>query len=401
MSNTPQQRPGMLAGIRVVELGSVIMVPYAAQQLGDLGADVVKVEPPGGDMTRAYPPARHPGMGGPALNLNRNKRSVAIDLKAPHGREALLALLRTADVFVTNVRPQALARLRLTQVELAAVNPRLIQVNAQGFRADSELGGHAAYDDIIQAVSGLVWMNQQVTGEPHFVPTLLADKICGLTITQAVLAALVHRSNGGGGQHIEVPMADVMMAFNLVEHLGEAVFDPDGRYGAPRSLSPARRAQRTADGWMCILPHSNRNWREFCTFAERPELADDPRFTSGALRAHNADALYSVLDELAQRHTTAEWRQFCDEHSIPASPVHSLESAVATGYARESGVLTEVEHPTEGVYRWIGRPVRYSADPTPPLRPCPAIGEHTDEVLREAGFDSALLKAESEPVASA
>ncbi|MCX3058333.1 CaiB/BaiF CoA transferase family protein [Streptomyces beihaiensis] len=383
---------GMLTGVRVVELGSVIMVPYAAQQLGDLGADVIKVEPPAGDMTRSYPPLRHTGMGGAALNLNRNKRSVALDLKAPHGRDALLALLRTADVFLTNIRPQALVRLRLTPEELAAVNPELIQVNAQGFRSDSELGTLAAYDDIIQAVSGLVWLNQQASGEPHFVPTLLVDKICGLQITQSVLAALHHRANGGGGQHIEVPMADVMMAFNLVEHLGQAVLEPDGPFGAPRSMSRARRAQRTADGWMCILPHSDRNWRDFTTFAGRPDLAEDPRFATRALRAANADELYPVLDELARRHTTTSWQEFCHRVSIPAAPVHSIASAAATDYAREGGVLTEAVHPTEGPYRSIGRPVRYSADPEPPLRPCPAVGEHTEQVLREAGFDPNLLR---------
>ncbi|MFZ4239035.1 CaiB/BaiF CoA transferase family protein [Streptomyces murinus] len=383
---------GILSGVRVVELGSVIMVPYAAQQLGDLGADIIKVEPPGGDMTRHYPPARHPGMGGAGLNLNRNKRSARIDLKAPNGRDALLALVRTADVFLTNVRPQALDRLRLGYEELRTVNPGLVYVNAQGFRTDSALGTRAAYDDIIQAVSGLVWLNERASGEPRFVPSLIADKVCGLHISQSVLAALLHREHGGGGQHIEVPMADTMLAFNLVEHLAGAVME--GEFGAPRSLSRTRRAQRTADGWMCVLPHSDRNWRDFCAFAGRPELAADPRFADRALRARNADEMYSVLDEMTVTHTRAEWQEFCDGVGIPASPVHSLESAVATAYAREGGLLAEAEHPTEGRYRSIARPVRYSADPVPTVRPCPALGQHTDEVLREAGFDPALLKEE-------
>ncbi|MFC9925879.1 CaiB/BaiF CoA transferase family protein [Streptomyces sp. NPDC127190] len=384
---------GMLSGVRVVELGSVIMVPYAAQQLGDLGADVIKVEPPTGDMTRYYPPARHPGMGGVGLNLNRNKRSAVIDLKAPSGRDALLALIRTADVFLTNVRPQALARLRLGYEELRAVNPGVVYVNAQGFRSDSPLGTHAAYDDIIQAVSGLVWLNEQAGGEPRFVPSLIADKVCGLQISQSVLAALLHRARGGSGQHIEVPMADTMLAFNLVEHLAGAVMD--GEFGAPRSVSRTRRAQRTADGWMCVLPHSDRNWRDLCTFAGRPGLVADPRFADRASRARNADAMYPVLEEMTLTRTCAEWQEFCDGAGIPASPVHSLESAVATAYAREGGLLAEAEHPTEGTYRSIARPVRYSADPVPALRPCPALGEHTDEVLREAGFDPALLTKQS------
>ncbi|MEV7598226.1 CoA transferase [Kitasatospora sp. NPDC089797] len=390
--NTPSGH-GLLAGVRVVELASVIMAPYAAQQLGDLGADVIKVEPPAGDMTRHYPPRRHPGMGGAALNLNRNKRSAVIDLKAPHGRDALLALLRTADVFLTNLRPQALERLRLDYDAVAAVNPGLVYANAQGFRADSAYGTHAAYDDIVQAASGLVWLNHQVSGQPHYVPTVLADKICGMQIAQSVLAALHYRDHGGTGQHIEVPMVDTMLAFNLVEHLGAAALEPDGAFGSPRSLSPERRAQRTADGWMCILPQSDRNWRDFTAFAGRPELAEDPRFTTGPDRARHADALYRVMAELTPLHPSARWQEFCDRTGIAAAPVLDLEAAATTAYAREGGLLYEAEHPTEGRYRVIGRPVRYSADPEPPLRPCPGIGQHTDEVLREAGFDPALLRA--------
>ncbi|QLE74613.1 CoA transferase [Streptomyces rectiverticillatus] len=382
---------GLLAGVRVIELASVIMAPYAAQQLGDLGADVIKVEPPTGDMTRHYPPRRNPGMGGTALNLNRNKRSAVIDLKAPHGRDALLALLRTADVFITNLRPQALEKLRLGYHDVAAVNPGLIYANAQGFRSDSRYGTHAAYDDIIQAASGLVWLNHKVSGQPHYVPTVLADKICGMQIAMSVLAALHYREHGGTGQHIEVPMADTMLAFNLVEHLGAATLEPDGEFGSARSLSPERRAQRTADGWMCILPHSDRNWRDFTAFVGRPDLADDPRFTTGPDRARNADQFYPLLTELTLRHTTAEWQEFCDQSGIAAAPVLALESAATTAYAQEGGLLHEAEHPTEGPYRVIGRPVRYSADPEPELRPCPTIGQHTDEVLREAGFDPSLL----------
>ncbi|MFI1198281.1 CoA transferase [Streptomyces sp. BHT-5-2] len=382
---------GLLSGVRVIELASVIMAPYAAQQLGDLGADVIKVEPPTGDMTRHYPPRRHPGMGGAALNLNRNKRSAVIDLKAPHGRDALLALLRTADVFITNLRPQALEKLRLGYDDVAAVNPRLIYANAQGFRSDSRYGTHAAYDDIIQAASGLVWLNHKVSGRPHYVPTVLADKICGMQIAQSVLAALHYREHGGTGQHIEVPMADTMLAFNLVEHLGAATLETDGEFGSARSLSPERRAQRTADGWMCILPHSDRNWRDFTAFVGRPELADDPRFATGPERARNADQFYPLLTELTLRHTSAEWQEFCDRVGIAAAPVLDLESAATTAYAQEGGLLRVAEHPTEGPYRVIGRPVRYSADPEPELRPCPGIGQHTEEVLREAGFDPSLL----------
>ncbi|MFF7635100.1 CaiB/BaiF CoA transferase family protein [Kitasatospora sp. NPDC008050] len=388
MSTGRQETSGVgpLNGVRVVELASVIMAPYAAQQLGDLGADVIKVEPPAGDMTRHYPPTRNPGMGVAALNLNRNKRSVAIDLKAPGGREALLALIATADVFITNVRPPALRRLGLGYQEVAAVNSGLVYLNAQGYRSDSELGGRAAYDDIVQAASGLVWLNEQVSGVPYFVPTVLADKICGLVIVQSVLAALHHRDRTGQGQHVEVPMADTMLAFNLVEHLAAATLDPpEGPMGYPRALSAKRRAARTADGWMCILPHSDHNWRDFFGFVGRPELADDPRFRSLSDRDHNADELYTLLGEFTPRRTSAAWQEFCDSASIPAGPVLSLEEAAATDYAVEGGLVQAVEHPTEGGYRLIGQPVRFLATPAGLHRHCPQIGEHTEEVFAEIG----------------
>ncbi|MGW5949830.1 CaiB/BaiF CoA transferase family protein [Streptomyces celluloflavus] len=378
---------GPLSGVRVVELASVIMAPYAAQQLGDLGADVIKVEPPTGDMTRHYPPTRNPGMGAAALNLNRNKRSVAIDLKAPGGRDALLALIATADVFITNIRPQALRRLGLGPEDVASVNSRLVHLNAQGFRSDSELGGHAAYDDIVQAASGLVWLNEQVSGVPYFVPTVVADKICGLVIVQSVLAALHHRDRTGQGQHIEVPMADTMLAFNLVEHLAAATLDPpQGPMGYSRALSSRRKAATTADGRMCILPYSDRNWRDFFTFVGRPELADDPRFGSLADRARNADELYALMEEFSPRHTSAAWQEFCDSAGIPAAPVLSLDEAAASDYATEGGLLRTAEHPTEGTYRLIGQPVRFRTTPTGLHRHCPRIGEHTEEVFAEIGY---------------
>ncbi|TBO60379.1 CoA transferase [Streptomyces kasugaensis] len=378
---------GPLSGVRVVELASVIMAPYAAQQLGDLGADVIKVEPPTGDMTRHYPPTRNPGMGAAALNLNRNKRSVAIDLKAPGGRDALLALIATADVFITNIRPQALRRLGLGPEDVAAVNSRLVHLNAQGFRSDSELGGHAAYDDIVQAASGLVWLNEQVSGVPYFVPTVVADKICGLVIVQSVLAALHYRDRTGQGQHIEVPMADTMLAFNLVEHLAAATLDPpQGPMGYSRALSSRRKAARTADGRMCILPYSDRNWSDFFTFVGRPELADDPRFGSLADRARNADELYALMEEFSPRHTSAAWQEFCDSAGIPAAPVLSLDEAAASDYATEGGLLRTAEHPTEGTYRLIGQPVRFRTTPTGLHRHCPRIGEHTEEVFAEIGY---------------
>ncbi|OZD04961.1 CoA transferase [Rhodococcus sp. 06-235-1A] len=387
MTNTKDNaKTGLLEGIRVVEFASVIMAPYAGQQLGDLGADVIKVEPPGGDMTRSMGSARHTGMAGATLNLNRNKRSVVVDAKATGGREAMLALVATADVFITNVRPDAIGRLGLTYDDLRAVNPRLIYARGQGFRSDSKYGNHAAYDDIVQAASGLVALNEQVTGQPYFVPTVLVDKICGMQIVSSVLAALVFRDRTGVGQNIEIPMADTMLAFNLVEHLAAATLDPEAPYGYRRALSSSRRAQRTADGSMCILPYNDRNWRDFFTFVGRTDLVDDPRFTSMSRRAENADDLYRLVSELTPSRTSAEWQEFCDHASIPAAPVLDLKSASESNYAVAGGLVVDAEHPTEGTYRQVAVPVRYSAYPEPTIRPCPTIGEHTDEVFAEIGY---------------
>ncbi|QKW10184.1 CoA transferase [Streptomyces sp. NA04227] len=393
---------GPLAGLRVVELATVIMGPYAAAQLGDLGADVIKIEAPGGDPTRHFEPRRHEGMAGATLNLNRNKRSVRLDLKTPAGRDALLALLGTADAFITNVRPQALQRLGLRYEDVAPVNPGLVYANAQGFRSDSPQGDNAAYDDILQAASGLVSLNEQVSGGAYYVPTLLADKVCGLVIVQSVLAALRHRDRTGAGQHVEVPMADTMIAFNLVEHLAGASLDPvqEPGYGYTRVLSKERKACPTADGWMCVLPYNDRNWRDFFTHAGRPDLAADPRFTTMPQRVAHADELYAYVREVTPKFTNAQWQDFCDRVSIPAHPVHSLQEAAESSYAQEGGLLQTVEHPSEGAYRYIAPPVRYSRTPGRLWRHCPHVGEHTEEVLTEVGFDPALLTTtpESSPV---
>ncbi|TVS98810.1 CoA transferase, partial [Amycolatopsis bartoniae] len=355
---------GALHGIRVIDMAAVVMGPYAAQILGDLGADVVKVEPPAGDMTRRTRPQRHEGMGALALNVNRNKRSLALDLKSPEGHDAFLALVRTADVLITNTRPGGLRRLGLDYESLAEVNPKLVYCNAQGFRGDSDRADHAAYDEIVQSGSGLADLMRRATGEPTYVPTILADKVCALTIVYSVLAAVVHQRTTGQGQHVEVPMTDTMLAFNLVEHLSGRTFEPPaGPVGFPRSLSSGHRAMPTADGWACILPYTPRNIHDFFTAVDRADLAEDTRFAdSGALSAHYAD-LYELIEHLTPTRTTAEWGELCARHSIPFSPVLDLDDAVDDEYFTRSGLVSVAEHPTEGAYRVVASPLRFSATP--------------------------------------
>lgn len=373
---------GPLEGVRVVELATVIMGPYASMQLADLGAEVVKVEAPEGDPTRYFAPHRHPGMSGVTLTINRNKRSVVLDLKSAGGHAAFLALLREADVLVTNMRPAALSRLGIGYTDVAETCPQLVYAQAAGFRSTSDRADAAAYDDIVQAASGMVWLNERLTDSPTYAPTVIADKVCGLVIAQSVLAALLWRQRTGAGQHVEVPMVDAMLAFNLVEHLTGAAFAPtvEPGYGYGRVLSRQRLACRTADGSMCVLPYSDRNWRDFFAFADRPELADDPRFATMADRVAHADELYATLAELTPAFTTAELQEFCDRASIPAHRVESLRTAVESEYAT-TGLVEQRTHPTEGDYRYVRPAVRFSATPLHLRRHAPRLGEHTDEVL--------------------
>jgi crotonobetainyl-CoA:carnitine CoA-transferase CaiB-like acyl-CoA transferase len=378
---------GALDGIRVIDLSTVVMGPYATQILGDLGADVIKIEAPSGDISRLSSPYRNQGMGVLALNVNRNKRAVALDLKNPEGRKIFLELVATADVLVTNMRPGALRRLGLSYDALAEVNPGLVYCTAQGFRTDSSLADRAAYDEIVQATSGTADLMRRATGAPTYMPTILGDKVSALTIVYSVLAALVHRQRTGEGQQVEVPMTDTMLAFNLVEHLAGRTFEPAaGLMGFSRSLSPGHRAVATKDGWACILPYSRRNLADFFAEVGQPELLEDPRFDTAESLAEHFSDLYDLIEKFAVERTTAEWEAVCARLSIPFAPVLDLDHVTEDGYVQEVGLLETAEHPTEGTYRVIGSPVRFSQTPASLRRHSPRLGQDNDEVLNELGY---------------
>jgi len=373
----PSSSPGPLHGVRVLDLSSVVMGPLATQIFGDLGADVITVEDPRGTLSRVMTPGPVPQLSGIALNLLRNKRSVVLDLKDPEGRRHALDIAATVDVVVTNLRPGTLGRLRLAYDDVTAVRPDIVYCQAQGYPSDSPSSDAPAYDDVIQAGSGIPDTFRRQGGDPVLVPTLVADKVSGLTIAYAVLAALLHRERTGEGQRIEIPMIDVLTAFTLVEHAGAATaVPPQGPPGYPRILNPERQPQRTADGWINVLAYTRENYEDLFREGGRPDLAADERIRSARSRIAHADTLYRDVAEVLTQRTTGEWLEFCARTKIPASAVPTLEQLV--------DALPEDEHPVAGRYRVIPQPVRFSAFSGPTVhRPAALSGQHTEEVLAE------------------
>ena len=379
---------GALDGIRIIDLTTVLMGPMATRMLGDHGADVIRVEPTTGDSTRNGLPSRNPGMSGFSLNLQRNKRSLSIDLKHDRGQEVVLELAKTADVLVTNMRAEALTRLGLDEGSVTSINPSLIYCRANGFSADGPYKDKAAYDDAIQAASGLAGLFTATTGRPNYVPAVIADKVTGLHIVQAVMAALIHRYRTGVGQHIEVPMFETMVSFNLVEHLRGAAFEPpEGPFGYERLLTPARKPYETADGFVALLPYTDKNYEDFFNFIERPELAVTDRFATHNARVANTAELYGLIADAAQLKTTAVWLEFCDRVSIPAAAVLDLANLEDDPHLSQVDLVHVTDHPTEGKYRYVRDPVRYSESATGLHRHAPRLGEHSIELLLELGYN--------------
>jgi crotonobetainyl-CoA:carnitine CoA-transferase CaiB-like acyl-CoA transferase len=367
--------------------------PLATQLLGDMGADVVKVEPPEGDPIRALGPSRHPGMGAYFLNINRNKKSVALDLKRPAARAALLKLVEKADVFVHNMRLGAAERLGLDYRAVAQCNPRIVYAAATGFRKDAVHRDRPSFDDVIQGESGLAALNGGVGGEPRYVPMAVSDKICGYVLASAIGMALFHRERTGKGQEVHVPMLETMVAFNLADHLWHGVLaEPEKGLGYPRMLTPHRRPFPTKDGHICILATTDAQSRHLFEAIDRPELADDERFSTLAQRTANIGELYEIVIEAMRRRTTAEWRERLDRFDVPNGVVTGLEGLLTNPYLTDTGFFEQVEHPTEGKMLTTAVPVMFSGSPGDSFRlPPPRLGEHTRSELGELGYSEAEI----------
>lgn len=365
----------------MLDLTRVVMGPLATQVLADQGADVILVEAPGGDTNRVMGPGPHPELSGIALNLLRNKRSIDVDLKSDQGRQLIADLVPRCDVVVATMRPQVLERLGLDYASLRELRPDLVYCQAQGFPLASERAGEPAYDDIIQAASGVADMVERVTGEPSLLPTIFADKVCGLVMAQAITAALFHRERTGEGQHVEVPMQQAVAAFMLAEHGSGAIADPpvhdDGRpaAGYPRVLSAERRPHPTKDGLVHLFPYLPRHYARLFAAAGVENAEHDERYVDQRATLVNSDSLYRDVRAVGPTRTTDEWLDFCRVEGIPATRVATLQDLVDD--------LDLTEHPSAGRYRSIPQMANFSATPGGVRRHAPLIGEHTDQVLAE------------------
>ena len=382
---------GPLSGIRVIDLTTVAMGPYATQILGDMGADVIKVESPDGDVFRHAAPSRNHGMGAAYLNLNRNKRSVVLDLKKTGDRDKLLKLAKDADVFVYNVRPQSMRKLGLDYESLAKVNPRIIYCGAYGFSERGPYAGQPAFDDIIQAMSGIAAL-QGHNGEagPEYVNTIIADKAAGLTAAYAIAMALYERERSGKGQAIEVPMFETIVSFTLLEHMAGATFVPtEQAMGYERVLSPNRKPYRTRDGYIGLLPYTTAQWQRFFKAAGENALAADPRVNDPATRSRNINFLYAELARIVALRTTAEWVELLKDADIPMTPVREPKDLLEDPHLGALDFFHRATHPTEGELRTIGIPVTFSRTPGSIRTLAPKLGEHTQEVV-DAGVPNLL-----------
>ena len=389
------QPTGPLAGIRVVDITTVVLGPFCSQTLGDMGADVIKVETvDGGDSIRLIGPSRTPGMGSYYANLNRNKRSLALDLKQKAAREALLKLVETADVFVHNMRIGAASRLGLDYETLRARNPKLIYACASGFRKGSSMQEFPAYDDLIQGVSGVASLNAGPDGAPRYFPTVMVDKLTGAQLASMIGMALFHRERTGEGQEIHLPMMETILSFMLVEHLWHGTLgEPEKGMGYPRMLTPHRRPYQTKDGFISVIAHSDAQWNKLFEAMGVPECKDDPRFNSVSARTRNIDAVYATLTEGMKQRTTEEWLAELRPADIPCGKANTLAELFADPYLQETGYFEDYDHPVEGKVVIPAIPARFSKTPPNVHRPWPTLGQHTHEILAEIGCSEAEIAA--------
>ncbi|MCY1400111.1 Formyl-coenzyme A transferase [compost metagenome] len=381
---------GPLTGVRILDITAVLMGPYATQMLGDLGADIIKVEAPGGDTVRDIGPRRNGGMAGIFMQANRNKRSIVLDLKQPEGREALLKLAADVDVLIYNVRPQAMARLKLDYAAVAAVNPQIIYVGVYGYGQGGPYAAKPAYDDLIQGAVALPALALEAGADvPRYVPSAMADRIVGMSAVSAVSAALYHRQRTGVGQSIDIPMFETMAQFVLGDHMGGQTFDPPtGPSGYARLLSEHRKPYPTQDGYLCVMIYNDKQWRSFFQVIGRAhEFDSDPRLSTIGKRTEHIHELYQMVAEIIATRTSAEWLELLENADIPVMPMHTIDSLLNDPHLQAVGFFEYQEHPSEGRIRTLGVPSTWSRTQPTLKHHAPRLGQHSAEVLASLGYE--------------
>jgi len=383
---------GPLKDLKIIELTSVVLGPWAAQILADMGAEVIKVEAPFGDSNRQLGASRNPNMAALYLSNNRNKRSLVLDLKQASARDALLAIIKDSDVFLHNNRPQVMTKLKLEYSDIKSVNEHIIYCGTYGYSKDGPYGEKGALDDSIQAASGIAALNELVLGEPRYLPTVVADKTTAITVVYSILAALFHRERTGHGQAVEVPMFETMVSFVMAEHIWGEVFEPPlGKAGYTRLMSHHRKPYKTKDGYIAVLPYMNNHWKTFCEKAGRQDLIDDDRFKNLSSRVENIDDTYAETGKILSTKTTQEWLDIFADTKVPVIVVNSLDDLFTDPHLEAVGFWQEFDHPTEGKLKMPGFPAKFSETPATIRKHAPNFGEHSIEILAEAGFDEETI----------
>lgn len=390
---TADKPRGPLQGIKIVDLTTVMLGPFCTQLLGEMGATVIKIETPEGDVNRWTGAARTPGMSTGQLIKGRNKRSIVLNLKVPEARKPFEKLIETADVFVHNIRPKAALRLKIDYDTISGIRPNIIYASATGFGEDGPYADKPAYDDLIQGASGLATLYGNINGTPQYVPSVIADKTTGLFLSNYIAMALFHREKTGEGQKLHVPMYESFASFVINEHLqGQTFIPPTGPAGYSRLLTSNRRPYQTKDGYISVVPYTQKHWEKFFEIAGQPNLMLDERFENQTQRTNNIDSLYQIVSDTIKTKSSSEWLELLDEVDIPVGPVNSPEDLFDCPHLKAVGMFPEIEHPTEGKIRNIKIPVSLSKTPGGFYQHSEALGASTIEILSELGLNDKDIK---------